>query len=402
MDALAHLDGEIATAKRLGRYRTYLNLERRADLASRAIWHSGEGDREIVVWCSNDYLAMSGHPAVVGAVTEAVRTVGLGTGGPRSISGTSVYHHALEAELASFHGKPRALLFSTGFGANEAALSVLGKKLPGLVVFSDELNHASIIQGIKGGGARKRIFRHNDVGHLRRLLAEHGPEVPKLVVFESLYSMEGDFSPTAEIVEAAEEAGALTYLDEVHTVGVYGATGSGYAEELGLRDRITVIMAGFGKGLGGSGGYITGPEAVVDAVRSFATSFVFSTSLAAPVVAGALASVRQVRRDPAQREAVRARSAQLKAALHERRIPLVSADSHVVPVLVGDPHLCKRVSERLLAEHGYYVQPVNAPTVPEGTERLRVTPTSRHTPDDVTAFVDALDQVWSDLALPRA
>ncbi|MFF3752559.1 5-aminolevulinate synthase [Streptomyces sp. NPDC002018] len=401
MQALSSLAQDVATAKAQGRYRTYLNLERRADTAPRAVLHTADGRKDITVWCSNDYLSLSHHPVVIEKVSDALRTVGLGTGGARSISGTSTYHEELEAELASLYGKERALLFSTGFTANDATLSVLGRRIPGLVIFSDELNHASIIQGIRNSGAQKRIFRHNDTGHLRKLLAEAGPDVPKLVAFESLYSMEGDFSPVREIVEIAEEAGALTYLDEIHSVGIYGAEGSGYAEETGVRDRITVFQGGFGKGLGGAGGYVAGPASVIDGVRTFASPFVFSTSAPAPLVAGALAALRLVRHDSTPRDLLRARADELKAALSARRIPVISRDSHVVPVLVGEPHRNKEVSARLLAEHGIYVQPVNAPTVPEGTERLRVTPTSRHTAEDVQVFVEALDAVWTAVGLPR-
>ncbi|MER7761245.1 5-aminolevulinate synthase [Streptomyces sp. NPDC097619] len=402
VNVTALLEAELDAVKAQGRYRDYLHLERRTDLAPRALVHRPDGDtEEITIWCSNDYLGISHHPRVAEAVAEAVRTVGLGTGGARSISGTSTYHQELETELAAWYRKEKALLFTTGFGANDAALGVLGRKIPGLVVFSDELNHASMIQGIRGGGAAKRIFRHNDTAHLRELIAEVGPDVPKLIVFESLYSMEGDFAPIEEIVEIAEEAGALTYLDEIHSVGIYGATGAGYAEEKGLLDRITLIQGGFGKGLGGAGGYLTGPRVIVDLVRSFAVPFVFSTSGPAPVIAGALAAVRQVREDSAERDLLAARSAEVKAGLRDRGIPALSYDSHIVPVLVGDPHKNKELSALLVREHGIYVQPVNAPTVPAGTERLRVTPTTRHTAEDVQTFIRALDKSWSALGLPR-
>lgn len=402
MQALSHLAQDVASAKEQGRYRTYLNLERRAETAPQAVLHAADGPREIIVWCSNDYLSLSHHPTVIDAVADAVRGVGLGTGGARSISGTSTFHEDLEAELASLYRKERALLFSTGFAANDATLSVLGRRIPGLVIFSDELNHASIIQGVRNSGAQKRIFRHNDTGHLRKLLEETDPDVPKLVAFESLYSMEGDFSPIREIVDIAEEFGALTYLDEIHSVGIYGEEGSGYAEEQGVRDRITVFQGGFGKGLGGAGGYIAGPASVIDSVRTFAAPFVFSTSAPAPLVAGALSALRLVRHDSTQRDLPRARASELKEGLAARGIPVISRDSHVVPVLVGDPHRNKEVSALLLGDHGIYVQPVNAPTVPEGTERLRVTPTSRHTAEDVQVFVEALDTVWSAAGLPRS
>lgn len=402
MTVLQQLADQLHTVKAQGRFRTYLNLERRMELSPTALVHEDAGVRQLSVWCSNDYLGMSHHPAVVSAVVEAVQRVGLGTGGARSISGTSIYHQQLEAELASLYRKPRALLFSTGFTANDATLSTLGRKIPGLVIFSDELNHASIIHGIRGSGADKRIFRHNDVEHLRQLLSEVDAGRPKLIVFESLYSMEGDFAPLAEIVELAHRFGAMTYLDEIHSAGIYGREGSGYAEELGLRDEITIFQGGFGKGYGGAGGYIAGPEEIVDIVRSFAVQFVFSTSAPAPVVAGALASVRHLRHDATQRELLRARSGLCRAALAALRIPLVSQDSHILPVLVGNAHQCKAVSARLLEQHGIYVQPVNAPTVPEGTERLRVTPTSRHTEEEVVRFSRALDQVWSELNLQRS
>ncbi|RLK57932.1 5-aminolevulinate synthase [Actinokineospora cianjurensis] len=401
MDILGKLADDLEVVRAQGRYREYLNLERRADLAPGAIAHGEDGPRDLVVWCSNDYLSMSHHPVVLSAVVEAAERVGLGTGGARSISGNSIYHQQLEAELADLYGKPKALLFSTGFNANDSALSALGARLPGLIYFSDELNHASIIRGVRSSGAAKRIFRHNDTEDLRELLAAADPAAPKIIVFESLYSMEGDFAPIEEIIALAEEFGALTYVDEVHAAGSYGATGSGYAEELGVADRITIFHGGFGKGYGGAGGYLVGPAEIVDTVRSFAVPFVFSTSSPAPVVAGALASVRHLRANADQRDVLHARCRQLRETLAELRIPVLSRDSHILPVLVGDPHKNKEVSARLLRDHQIYVQPVNAPTVPAGTERLRVTPTSRHTEDDVVAFAKAIDQVWSSVELPR-
>lgn len=364
--------------------------------------HSDNGARKINVWCSNDYLGLSQHPAVIDATVEAVKSVGLGTGGARSISGTSIYHTRLEKEIASAHSKEAALLFATGFTANDATLSTICDTIPDLVAFSDSLNHASMIYGIRYSKAEKKIFRHNDVAHLEELLKACPLDRPKLIAFESLYSMDGDFAPLKAILALAKKYNAFTYLDEIHAAGIYGASGTGYAEELGVLGEIDIIQGGFGKAYGGAGGYIAGPKAIVDAVRSYAPAFVFSTSAPAPVVAAALASFQYNRAHPELRARLFETVSELKHGLKALGIPLVSDDSHILAILVGDPHRSKEISRRLIDDFGIYVQPVNAPTVPEGTERLRVTPTAAHTRQDVEAFLAAIRSVWSDISTEAA
>ncbi|UTH75722.1 5-aminolevulinate synthase [Chromobacterium sp. IIBBL 290-4] len=402
MSILNILEAKLDETKKQGRFRDYLHLERSAQDKPWAIQHGPAGERRLNVWCSNDYLAMSHHPVVIDATIEAVKRVGLGTCGARSISGTSIYHAELESALAQAYGKESALLFSTGFGANDAALSTLSDAIPGLIVYSDELNHASMIYGIRYSKAEKKIFRHNDVAHLRSLLEQDDPQRPKLIAFESLYSMDGDFSPLQDIIELAEEFGALSYLDEIHSAGIYGEQGLGYAEQLGLLDRIDIIQGGFGKSYGSAGGYIAAPRVVTEAIRSWAPAFVFSTSSPAPVVAASLASFNYNLRHDTQRKHLLDIISHLKDGLRRLGIPLASEDSHILPVLVGDPHKNKLLSQYLLKEFHIYVQPVNAPTVPAGTERLRVTPTSAHSHDDVETFLAALDQAWQAHALRRA
>ncbi|MFI8019217.1 5-aminolevulinate synthase [Serratia marcescens] len=402
MSVLNILEEKLAETKKQGRFREFLNLERGVQDKPWATSHGHQGERRLNVWCSNDYLAMSHHPKVLLATTDAVNRVGLGTCGARSISGTSVYHSELETLLASAYGKESALLFTTGFGANDATLSTLCDAIPDLIVFSDELNHASMIYGIRYSKAEKKIFRHNDVAHLAELLQAADPARPKLIAFESLYSMDGDFAPLAQIVALAEQYQALTYLDEIHSAGVYGERGLGYAEQLGLLDKITIIQGGFGKSYGAAGGYIAAPRSVVEAVRSWAPAFVFSTSSPAPVVAAALASFKYNLEHDTQRKHLLAIVDHLKTGLRAAGIPLVSADSHILPLRVGDPHRNKHISQVLLDEHDIYVQPVNAPTVPAGTERLRVTPTSAHSHADVETFLAALGRVWAANDLRRA
>jgi 5-aminolevulinate synthase len=399
MSIVSILERRVEETRKAGRYRDYISLQRKVEEQPCVLEHSERGERKINVWCSNDYLGLSQHPVVIDATLEAVKAVGLGTGGTRSISGTSTYHTALEREIANTLGKEAALLFTTGFTANDATLSTICDTVPDIVAFSDSLNHASMIYGIRYSKAEKKIFRHNDVAHLEELLQAYPLERPKLIAFESLYSMDGDFSPLKDILALAKKYNAFTYLDEIHAAGIYGVTGTGYAEELGVLDQIDIVQGGFGKAYGGAGGYISGPKAIIEAVRSYAPAFVFSTSSPAPVVAGALASYQYNRANPQLRAGLLDTVRELKHGLKELGIPLVSDDSHILPILVGNPHRSKEISRKLIEEFGIYVQPINAPTVPEGTERLRVTPTAAHTRQDVEVFLSAIRTVWSDVSV---
>ncbi|MES2754969.1 MAG: 5-aminolevulinate synthase [Pseudomonadota bacterium] len=386
-----------------GRYRVFIDILRNKGAFPNARCFAGHnGPKPVTVWCSNDYLAMGQHPAVIAAMEAALHDVGAGSGGTRNIGGNTHYHVDLEAELADLHGKQGALLFTSGYVSNEATLSTLAKVLPGCIIFSDELNHASMISGIRNSGAEKRIFRHNDVAHLEELLAAEDPAVPKLIAFESVYSMEGDVAPIAAICDLADTYNALTYLDEVHAVGMYGPRGGGISERDGQAHRITVIEGTLGKAFGVMGGYIAADTAVIDVVRSYAPGFIFTTSLSPVLVAGVLASVRHLKRSSVERAGQQAAAARLKAMFADAGLPVMIGDTHIVPLMVGDPVEAKRISDILLAEYGVYVQPINYPTVPRGTERLRFTPGPAHDETMMRELTAALVEIWSRLDLRKA
>ena len=392
----------LAGLRREGRYRVFADIVRRRGNYPSADHYAENGGAPVTVWCSNDYLCMGQHPKVLAAMHEALDAAGAGAGGTRNISGTTHYHVALERELADLHGKESALLFTSGYISNEATLATLAKLLPGLIVFSDVLNHASMIEGIRHGGVEKHLFRHNDVVHLRELLKAADPMSPKLIAFESVYSMDGDFGEIGAMCDLAKEFGALTYLDEVHGVGLYGDRGAGVAARDGVMDRVDIIEGTLAKAFGVMGGYIAASGEIVDCIRSFAPGFIFTTSLAPALAAGALASIRHLKESDVERAALQERASRLKRLLAEAGLPVMDSPSHVVPVFVGDAALCKSVSDALLRDHAIYVQPINYPTVPRGRERLRFTPSPRHTDAMMDALVAALDRVWTAHRLKRA
>ncbi len=402
MDYDKYFDTAIAGLKNEGNYRFFADLERQVGDFPRALCHTDSGPRQVTVWCSNDYLGMGQNPAVIAAMGEALARCGAGAGGTRNISGTNHGHVLLERELADLHGKAAALLFTSGYVSNWTALGTLAARLPDCVVLSDEMNHASMIEGIRHSRAAKEVFRHNDPADLDRRLSAYPRERAKLVAFESVYSMDGDIAPLAELCEVAERHGAMTYLDEVHAVGLYGPRGGGIAEREGLMDRLTVIEGTLAKAFGVMGGYIAASASLVDFVRSFASGFIFTTALPPVIAAGALTSVRHLKASGAERAAQRKHVKLLKDRLAAAGLPLMPSASHIVPVLVGEAGRCREVTDRLLAEHAIYVQPINHPTVPKGTERLRLTPTPYHGPAEIDALIKALLAVWRDLELPLA
>ncbi|WP_299350248.1 5-aminolevulinate synthase [uncultured Shimia sp.] len=403
MDYNAQIEAAIQRLHDEGRYRTFINIEREKGNFPHAVWNKPDGTTQpVTVWCGNDYLGMGQHPVVTDAMHEAVDATGAGSGGTRNISGTTAYHKRLEAEIADLHGKESSLLFTSAYIANDATLSTLPKLFPGLIIYSDELNHASMIEGVRRNGGAKRIFRHNDVEHLRELLAADDPAAPKLIAFESIYSMDGDFGPIEAICDLADEFGALTYIDEVHAVGMYGPRGGGVTERDRLAHRIDIINGTLAKAYGVMGGYIAASYKMCDAIRSYAPGFIFTTSLPPAVAAGAAASVKHLKTDQDRRDQQQTQAKILKTRLKGLGLPIIDHGSHIVPVMVGDPVHTKALSDMLLERFGIYVQPINFPTVPRGTERLRFTPSPVHGPDEMDRLVSALDELWSHCALNRA
>ncbi|KAG1667669.1 5-aminolevulinate synthase [Nymphon striatum] len=399
----AKLDAALHRLHEEGRYRTFIDIERKNGQYPHAVWTTPAGEQKnITVWCGNDYLGMGQHPVVLNAMHEALDATGAGSGGTRNISGTTVYHKRLEAELSDLHGKEDALLFTSAYIANDATLSTLPRLFPGLIIYSDSLNHASMIEGIRRNGGEKRIFAHNDLDDLRAKMAADDPAAPKLIAFESVYSMDGDFGPLEALCDIADEFGALTYCDEVHAVGMYGPRGGGIAERDGLMSRIDIINGTLAKAFGVMGGYIAASAKMCDAVRSYAPGFIFTTSIPPAVAAGAAASVAHLKTDQALRDEQQTQARILKTRLRGLGLPIIDHGSHIVPLIVGDPVHTQKLSDMLLQDHGIYVQPINFPTVPRGTERLRFTPSPVHGPREMDALVKALDALWSHCALNRA
>jgi 5-aminolevulinate synthase len=402
MDYEAYFKAELDTLRREGNYRVFADLERRAGDFPNATHHFGDEARKVTVWCSNDYLGMGQNPTVLAAMHEAIDRCGAGAGGTRNISGTNHEHVVLERELADLHGKESALLFTSGYVSNWASLATLASKIRGCVVLSDEGNHASMIEGVRHSRAEKRLFKHNDPEDLNRMLADLPKSAPKLVAFESVYSMDGDVAPIKELCDVADAHGAMTYLDEVHAVGMYGPRGGGIAEREGLSHRLTVIEGTLAKAFGTMGGYVAGSAAMVDFIRSFASGFIFTTALPPAVAAGATASIRHLKASNAERRRHQEVVAEVRRGLDLAGIPHKMNPSHIVPVMVGDPISCKQISDILMDHYRIYIQPINYPTVPRGTERLRITPSPLHTKADVDALITALSEVWQAMRLQRA
>jgi 5-aminolevulinate synthase len=386
-----------------GRYRVFIDILRNKGNYPNARCFAGHnGPKDITVWCSNDYLCMGQHPKVITAMEDALHDVGAGSGGTRNIGGNTHYHVELEHELADLHGKDGALLFTSGYVSNDATLSTLAKVLPGCIIYSDELNHASMIAGIRNAGCEKRVWRHNDLAHLEELLAADDPEAPKLIAFESVYSMDGDVAPIGAVCDLADKYNALTYCDEVHAVGMYGARGGGISERDEVADRVTIIEGTLGKAFGVMGGYIAADQKIIDVIRSYAPGFIFTTSLSPVLVAGVLASVRHLKASSEERTAQHANAAMLKTLFADAGLPVMVSNTHIVPLMVGDPVKAKKISDILLAEYGVYVQPINYPTVPRGTERLRFTPGPQHTEAMMRDLTSALIEIWGRVEIRAA
>jgi 5-aminolevulinate synthase len=399
MDYIRYFENALDSLKQERRYRVFADLERIAGEFPRALWHSPHGTREITVWCSNDYLGMGQNPDVIAAMAQTAQKCGTGAGGTRNISGTSHPIVGLEAELADLHGKEAALVFTSGYVSNQTGIATIARLIPGCVILSDALNHNSMIEGVRNAGCEKQIFRHNDLAHLEELLIAAGDR-PKLIVFESVYSMDGDIAPIAQICDLAERYNAMTYIDEVHAVGMYGPRGAGISERDGVMHRIDVIEGTLGKAFGVLGGYITGHHSVIDAVRSHAPGFIFTTALPPAICAAACASVRHLKTSQVEREGQQRQAARVKQILGDAGLPVLPTPTHIVPVMVRDAETCKAASDRLLERHGIYIQPINFPTVPRGTERLRITPTPFHKETHISHLRDALRETWEALGLP--